>query len=172
MSRILLLALALVLFIAPARAQDDDLAAGFHLGKFYTTASLIATDLLLLGELVNQLGLENITQENYDAGDITDEDLNNANMVLAYAVWRLQFLIMPASEAGLDADSFSHPVMADFKEPTQAILTEIQRLGQEYLDSPEWEDLVAMTDSISEGEYVEDLYALAEQARDAAGVEE
>jgi len=172
MSRILLLALALGLFLAPARAQDDDLAAGFHLGKFYSTASIIAVDLILLGELVSQLDLENITQENYDAGEITDEDLNNANMVLAYAVWRMQFLIMPACEAGLAADSFSHPVMADFKEPTQAILTELQRLGQELQDNPDWEYLVAVTDAISEGEYAEDLFTLAELARAAAGVEE
>lgn len=172
MSRILLPALALLLFAMPANAQDDELSAGYHLGKFYATASIIASDIVLLGELVSQLNLEDITQENYDAGLVTDEDVDSANMVLAYAIWRMQFLIMPASEAGLDADSFSHAAMADFKEPTRAILTELHRLGQELLDNPDWEYLVAITDAISEGEYAEDLFGLAELARTSAGVED
>jgi hypothetical protein len=172
MSRILLLVLALLLFAMPTNAQDDELSAGYRLGKFYVTASIIASDIVLIGEMVDQLNLEDITQENYDVGLVTDEDINSANMALAYTIWRMQYLIMPASEAGLAADSFSHPVMADFKEPTQAILTELQRLGQELLDNPDWEYLVAITDAISEGEYAEDLFGLAEQAREAAGVEE
>ena len=172
MTRLLLMASVLLLLGGPARAQEDggDIEAGFHLGKFYATASMLATDLLVLTSLAEELDVASITQENYDSGVITDDDLQQANLVLAYAIWRVQFMLAPACEAGLEDDAFSHPVMAEFEDPTQTILIEVLRLSEEFYETADYEYLARFSENLAEGEYAEQLFSLAEQAWDQAGI--
>ena len=124
-----LFAIALMLMLAsPAIAQDDDdLLAGFKLGKFHATAKLLAADLIYIDALTNEMNIAEITDENYQSGVITDDDILNAQLVLAYSIWRIQFIVQPACESGLEDDSFDHLALEEFREPTQAILTELLR---------------------------------------------
>lgn len=172
MQRILIAAFLLLFLAAPARAQDDDdLLAGFKLGKFHSIAKLLAADLVYLDALVAELNLAEITDENYTSGQIGDEDIFNAQLGLAYAIWRIQFMIQPVCETGLESDSFDHPALADYKEPTQEILRELQRLSNELLDGSDFTNLVAFTDAVSEGEFVDRLMSMAEEAALQAGEE-
>jgi hypothetical protein len=168
-----LFAIALMLMLAsPAIAQDDDdLLAGFKLGKFHATAKLLAADLIYIDALTNEMNIAEITDENYQSGVITDDDILNAQLVLAYSIWRIQFIIQPACESGLEDDSFDHLALEEFREPTQAILTELLRLSDEMLDGSDFSYLVGFTDAIAEGGYVEDLILMAEEAALMAGEE-
>jgi len=167
--------LALVLS-APALAQEasEDLLSGFKLGKFHTTTTLLAADLVYIDALVNELRIAEVTDENYNAGVIDDEDVFSAQMGLAYTIWRAQFMLLPACEAGLEDDAFSHPAVAGFKERTQAIITEVQRLTLEFAESEgdDFSYLLGYNDALNEGGFAESLFELAEEARLIAGEED
>jgi hypothetical protein len=173
MQRILIAAVLLLALAAPAHAQDgDDLLAGFKLGKFHATAKLLAADLIYLDALVSELSLAEITDENYNSGAIDDEDIFNAQLGLAYAIWRVQFMILPACESGLADDSFTHPALAEFKEPTQDILAELQRLSNEMLEGSDFSYLVGFTTAVTDSGITEDLLTMAAEAAELAGEEE
>jgi len=173
MQRILIAVALLLLLAAPARAQEgDELLAGFKLGKFHATAKLLAADLIYLDALVSELNLAEITDENYSSGVIDDEDIFNAQLGLAYAIWRVQFMILPACESGLADDSFTHPALEEFKEPTQDILAELQRLSNEMLEGSDFSYLVGFTAAVAEGGFAENLMTMAAEAALLAGEEE
>ena len=137
MLRLLIAVMLALVLSAPALAQEtsDDLLSGFKLGKFYVTVNLLAADLLYIDALVNELGVAEITDENYNAGVIDDEDVFSAQMAVAYTSWRAQFMLLPACEAGLESDAFSHPAVAGFKDRTQAIITEVENGTPEAMSS-------------------------------------
>jgi hypothetical protein len=175
--RRLLTAVVLALVLStPALAQEasDDLLSGYKLGKFHATANLLAADLIYIDALVSELGIAEITDENYNAGAIDDEDVFSAQMGLAYTIWRAQFMLLPACEAGLEEDAFSHPALADFKDRAQAIIAEIQRLTVEFVEAEgdDFSDLLGYNDALNEGGFAESLFELAEEARLIAGDEE
>jgi hypothetical protein len=173
MQRVLIAAALLFVLAAPAHAQEgDDMLAGFKLGKFHATAKLLAADLIYLDALVTELHLADITDENYSSGVITDDDVFNAQLGLAYAIWRIQFMILPACESGLADDSFTHPALEQFKEPTQDILRELERLSNELMEGSDFSNLVDFTTTVSEGGFAEDLMTMAAEAAELAGDEE
>lgn len=176
MQRLLIAVMLALVLGAPALGQDasDDLLSGYKLGKFYATASMLAADLDFIDELVSQLGIAEITDENYNAGVIDDEDVYRMYMVLTYASWRAEHMLLPICEAGLAADSFSHPALADFKDRTQAIFTDVRRLAQEFLEA-EGDDsanLLRYNDALSEGGFAGSLFELAAETRLIVGEEE
>jgi hypothetical protein len=172
MQRLLIAALLLLVFAAPARAQEnDDLLAGFKLGKFNAVTKLLAADLNYLDALVNELKIAEITDENYDNGQITEDDVFSAQLGLAYAIWRIQFMIQPLCESGLQDDSFEHPVLQEFKDPTQEIFRDLQGLCNDMLEGSNFSDLATFTGAVAEGQYVDKLMTMASQAAAKAGEE-
>ena len=171
MRKLLSVLFCLVLLSLPALAQDDgsDLMAGYRLGKFHATASMLAHDLTMVLALVDETGLADITSENYAEGVIGDEDLETANLVLAYGIWRCQFMILPVCEGGLDSESFDHPAMAEFRDPTFDILSGVKADAEAFMEIVDYEGLVAFCDAVRDGQYVEDLLLLAEMAATNAG---
>lgn len=176
MQRFLIAMVLLGALSAPALAQEtgDDLLSGYKLGKFHATATLLAADLVYIDALVQELGIAEINDENYASGLISDEDVFSAQMGLAYTIWRAQFMLLPACEAGLEADAFSHPALAGFKDRAQAIITEVQRLTVEFVEAEgdDFSYLLGYNDALNEGGFVDSLIELAEEARLIAGDEE
>lgn len=171
MPRLIIACVACVLFALPAQAQEPgtELLAGYRLGKFQVTSSMLAHELTMLVALVEETGIVNVTDENYAAGLVNDEDITTANMALAYGIWRCQFLILPVCDGGLSSDSFQHPVMVDFKEPTMEILAELKVLSEDFVEDADYAKLAAFTAAIVAGDYIDDLLLLSDQAAVAAG---
>lgn len=122
MRKLLLPLLAAALLCSPAFAQSEDMEKGFNLGEMSTLANILGMELDILAELA--IPLDDITDENYDAGVIDDDDLLEAQLVLAYVMWRSQFFLVPACEAGLDDGSFEGAGLDVYKEDTQAVLND------------------------------------------------
>lgn len=174
---LLLAALVLTLTAGAAFAQDGeaaetDLEAGFRLGKFYMSTNMLASDLEIIQVLNETFELEQITDENYEAGVITDDDLAGAQMYLGYALWRLQFLVLPVCEAGLDDESFSEGSIAPFKDETQALLSDLAADVNEFLAVGDFATLDRFVEATLEAGYVSALADLSARAQAAAGVEE
>ncbi|MBN2081466.1 hypothetical protein JW859_04570 [bacterium] len=170
MKRLLVILVAVLLLATPAQAQsDDDMLAGFKLGKFHVIATLLAADLVYIDSLATELKIDQISDENYAAGIITDEDIFNAQIFIAYVIWRNQFMIQPACETGLDAGSFDHAALAEYKEPMQAILTDLMALSTDFLNGSDLDALNAFVAGIRTGNYAEDMFAMADEAAVAAG---
>lgn len=172
MQRILFALLLTLVLAAPAAAQnDDDLLAGFKLGKFHTTTKLLAAELIYIDALATELNLAAITDDNYASGEITDDDIFNAQLGLAYTIWRVQFMIQPICESGLESDSFEHPALEEFREPTQALLTELQQLCDDVVNSSDFSVVVDFTEAVADGGMIDDLIMMAEEAALLAGEE-
>lgn len=172
MRRILFAILLMLVLVAPAAAQNgDDLLAGFKLGKFHTTATLLAAELIYIDALATELNLAEITDENYESGAINDDDILNAQLGLAYVIWRVQFMIQPICESGLESDSFDHPALEEFREPTQDILLELQLLSDELIDVSDFSVVVDFTEIVADSAIIDDLILMAEEAALLAGEE-
>jgi len=170
MKRALVILVAVLLLATPAQAQtDDDLLAGFKLGKFNVIATLLAADLVYIDSLATELEIDQISDENYTEGIIDDEDILNAQIFLAYVIWRNQFMIQPACQSGLDGDSFEHYALEEFKEPMQAILTDLEALSTEFLNGSDLDALKAFIMGIRDGNYAEDMFLMADEAALLAG---
>lgn len=171
MHRLTIIGLVLLLLTLPAVAQDDAdaMLAGYRLGKFQATTSMLAHELTMLSALVDQTGIAGLTNESYAAGLITDDDLATGNMVLAYSIWRCQFMILPVCDGGLSSESFQHPALEEFKQPTMEILGELKVLADDFVENGDYVELAVFTEAIAAGEYVEDLLLLSGQAAVNAG---
>jgi len=155
-----------------AETGESDFAAGFRLGKFYVSANMLATELEIMQSLGDAFQPAMITDENYDAGLITDDDITGAQMFLGYALWRVQFLILPVCQAGLDEESFVEESLTPFKDDTQAVLNDLLADVNTFLDGSDFVALAAFVDNTKEADYANRLYDLADSAQAAAGVED
>ena len=171
-----LLAVAIVLMLAVpafAQAQEEapDLAKGYNLGEMGTLANLVALELMYIQELAAPLS--GITDENYDAGVVTDDDIFEGQLVLAYVMWRCQFMLQPVCNAGLGEDSFTDPGMAEFKAEGQAVLGDVVALVDTFLDAEDADAFAAagvFAAAIGEQDLVNRLYSLSDGALAAAGL--
>ena len=170
----MLLVLLLCCLAGQAFAQDaeNDVQAGFRLGKLYMSANMLASELEIIQILDESFQLEQITDENYDAGVITDDDITGAQMMLGYSLWRLQFMVLPVCEAGLDEDSFVEPSIAPFKDEVQVLLMELADDVYAFLEGSDFIALSEFVDVTLDADYTARLTDLATRAQATAGVED
>jgi len=163
--------IAVILMSFPALAQEDlgDLTTGYRLGKFHATASMLAHELTMIVALVEETGLADISEGYYTEGEIDDADLETANMVLAYSIWRCQFMVLPVCDGGLSSESFDHPALDAYKDPTMEILTGVKVSAEEFMEVVDLDALLYFSAEVQEGAYIEDLLLLAEMAASDAG---
>ncbi len=166
----------LMLLAVPAFAQTEeptDLAKGYNLGEMGTLANLVALELGTIQDLAAPLA--DITDENYDSGSITDDNIFKGQLVLAYVMWRCQFMLQPVCSAGLGEEAFTDPGLADFKEEGQAVLGDVVSLVEAFLAAEDADAFAAAGEfaaEITDKDLVNRLYALSDKALTAAGLAE
>jgi hypothetical protein len=173
MRKLLVVVIALVLSAAPALAQDKaapDLEKGYNLGEMATLANLVALELSTIQDLAAPLG--SITDDKYNSGEISDDDVFEAQLVLAYVMWRCQFMLQPVCGAGIDKDAFTDPGLPEFKAEGQAVLGDVMSLVDAFLaadDSAAFAAAGAFANGITEHDLINRLYKLSDEALAAAG---
>jgi hypothetical protein len=168
------LAVVLVMFTTVPRADESNEAmlAGYALGKYRSAAVMLAGELYFIQGLCDEVQMNQITDENYELGLINDEDIETASLVLAYAIWRIQFVIEPAVTSVLDEDALDDPVLEPLVVETVAVCEYIRAATDGFMEVSDFEALAFYAAALEEGECALDLMSLAELAADMAGVEE
>jgi hypothetical protein len=169
-----MLIVLLICLAGPAAAQDgeSDLEAGFRLGKMYMSANMLASEVEIIQILNETFDVARVTDEAYEAGEVTDDDVAGAQIYLSYAIWRLQFLVLPVCEAGLEPDAFDEPSIMPYKENAQALMGELLADVDTFMESDGFGALADFVDATREADYAGRLYELADHAQAAAGVED
>lgn len=169
-----LVAILIICLFSQAVAQDsaeNDLEGGFRLGKFYVTATMLASEIEIIQAFADAFEMSLITDDNYDDGVITDDDITGAQMVLAYTLWRMQFLVIPVCEAGLDEESFTEPSIEPLREETQLLLAELLAEANACVLIEDFAGVAEFADVTREAGYTTWLMDLAAQAEALAGIE-
>jgi hypothetical protein len=171
--RKLLVVVVLMLLAVPAFAQTagTDLEKGYNLGEMGTLCNLVALELSTIQELAAPLA--DISDENYNSGTVTDDDVFEAQLVLAYVMWRCQFMLQPVCGAGLGDEAFTDPGLAEFKTEGQAVLGDVVTLVDAFLAAEDDAAFAAAGEfaaAIGERDLVARLYGLSDKALATAGL--
>jgi len=164
-------AFAVVLFfllLSPAFASQDDVDAGFEMGKYYVSANMLALDLGIISSFSDEFRMAEITDENYDAGVINDEDLEGAKLALAYTLWRLQLSVIPMCEGGLEPGVLEDEYFGELVEPTRLVLSDLLAASNACLAGSDFLAVAQFTDTVYEYGFIADLQWLSDQAEDLA----
>ena len=149
-----------------AFSANEDLEAGFKLGKFYVSTQLLAMELEIIQAFSEEFQMAQITDENYEAETITDDDIDAAKLCLAYTLWRLQFLVIPLCEEGLDGDALDSEYLGDLREQTQPLLESLLVDSNICLISEDFVAVAEYANAIAENGYVTALAELAQAAKE------
>ena len=166
--------IVLVMFSTAPRADESNEAmlAGYSLGKYRSAAAMLAGELYFIQGLCDEVQMDQITDENYELGLINDEDIETASLVLAYTIWRVQFVIEPAITSVLDENAVDDPVLEPLVEDTVAICEYLRAATDAFMEVSDFQALALYAAALEEGECALDLMGLAELATDLAGAEE
>lgn len=165
--------LALLVLIASllpelAVSAPSDLEAGFKLGKFYVSTQLLAMELEIIQAFSEQFRMAEMTDENYEAGLINDDDIEAASLCLAYTRWRLQYLVIPLCEEGLDGDALDSEYLGDLAGKTQPLLGSLLVDSNLCLSSEDFIAVADLADAIEAAGYIQTLLDLATTAEEMA----
>ena len=151
------------------KGPSPDLTDGFRLGKFATTAKLLAADLYYMQSLATQFA---VGKEDVVGSDPNNTDFALAGSALTYSIWRVKLSVLPVCEDGLKSDALNQPVLKDYNDPLRALLTSLKSDCDDFTAGVSKGDPKALTtfvDHITLADYVNRLLALADKATAAAG---
>jgi len=165
MYRIAIAAACLLLFAAPALADDvaDAKLAGYKLGKLFVNCQLLAMELQTVYELDQVLAGTEFPGE--------DEREATVLFVMQYLSARLESTVLPVCDAGLDPDAFSHPVLAEVRAPLQQVLGDVITAGEAFLADKDEAALSAFAQEVAAAGWVDLLVEKAEWAQADSGEE-
>ncbi len=172
MPRLLLAGVVVALLaLAPlsAMAQDSELETGFALGRYATTAMHVAYELTYMQSLIEEVDPGSVTDAAVADGSVSEEDVQMAQGALVYAIWRVQFFLDSMLESAQSSDSFEHEALADLREPTLAVMGELQAARDAFMDNTDLPALEALGAALAAGDFSTTLLTLAEQAAQKAG---
>jgi hypothetical protein len=170
------LCLALLLCCAPghpatakSRGPSAELTDGFRLGKFATTAKLLAADLYYIQSLAGEFA---VGKEDVVGSDPNNTDFALAGSALTYGIWRVKLSVLPVCEDGLKSAELDQPVLKDYSQPLKDLLTSLKTDCNGFIDGVQQGDpqaLTAFVGRLKTADYVSRLLDLADKATAAAG---
>lgn len=172
MSRSLLAGAALALLVLlplSAQAQESDLETGFALGRYATTAMHVAYELTYMQSLIEEVNPGAVTDEAVAAGTVSEDDVTMAQGALVYAIWRIQFFLDSMLESAQSSDSFEHAALADLREPTLAVMADLQAARDAFMETTDLPALAEFGATLKAGDFGTQLLTLAEEAAQKAG---
>lgn len=164
-TKLALLVVTVSLLPQLAFSAPEDLEAGFKLGKFYVSTQLLAMELEIIQAFSEQFRMPEMTDENYQVDVITDDDIDAASLCLAYTRWRLQYLVIPLCEEGLDGDALDSEYLGDLREQTQLLLENLLVDSNICLGSEGFTAVADLADAIEAAGYIQTLLELAKEAQ-------
>ena len=164
-TKLALLVLLTSLLPQLAVSAPQDLEAGFKLGKFYVSTQLLAMELEIIQTFSQEFRMAEMTDENYQAEIITDDDIDAASLCLAYTLWRLQFLVIPLCEEGLDGDTLDSEYLGDLRGQITPLLESLQADSSLCLEGEDFIAVAHYAAAIEAGGYTQALLDLAQEAQ-------
>ena len=151
------------------KGPTPDITDGFRLGKFATTAKMLAADLYYIQSLSTEFA---IGKEDVIGSDPNNTDFALAGSALTYSIWRVKLAVLPVCEDGLKSEALDKQAVQPYSQELRDLLTGLKADCQDFTGAVSKGDQLALSklvDHIHAGDYVGRLLALADRATAAAG---